>query len=142
MLPAVSCDDCLFADLGIDPARDGCQMYEATNFLLCRRSFDIRAGLILWQVGLLGQADYRLHFSRAGLPLLVEVLAAAYGPAHVVTLYLAAVYAVFRPLIRRVELVELPETEVCSATTLYVPPLRRAEPDLELSTRLSTRLRA
>ena len=33
MLPAVSAEDCLFADLGVDPG-DGCQSFEATNFVV------------------------------------------------------------------------------------------------------------
>jgi len=33
MLPGVSAEDCLIADLGIDPSRFGCQSYEATQFL-------------------------------------------------------------------------------------------------------------
>src|SRR5205814_145574 len=31
MLPAVSAEDCLFADLGVDPGTTGCQSYEATS---------------------------------------------------------------------------------------------------------------
>jgi hypothetical protein len=33
MLPGISAEDCLFADLGIDPGIYGCQSYEATDFL-------------------------------------------------------------------------------------------------------------
>ena len=34
MLPAVSAEDCLYADLNIDPATTGCASYDATDFLL------------------------------------------------------------------------------------------------------------
>jgi hypothetical protein len=34
MLPAISAEDCLFADLGVDPADHGCPSYEATDFLV------------------------------------------------------------------------------------------------------------
>src|SRR5262249_52476141 len=34
MLPAISTEDCLFADLGVDPGIQGCQSFEATDFLL------------------------------------------------------------------------------------------------------------
>lgn len=40
MLPGVSAEDYLFADLGIDPSRCGCQSYEASDFLICGRLFD------------------------------------------------------------------------------------------------------
>ena len=48
MLPAISAEDCLFADLGIDPARCGCQSYEATDFLVRHRVVDTTAALVLW----------------------------------------------------------------------------------------------
>lgn len=140
MLPGVSCDDTLFADLGLDPARDGCQHYDATNFLLCRRLFDPRASLILWQVGLLGQQDYRQAFSAAGLPLLVEMLAPVYGPRHVVTLYEAALYAVCDPVVQQVALEDLPGAELRWSMTLYVPPLAPATPDAALAQRLAALL--
>jgi len=31
MLPGISAEDCLVADLGIDPASSGCQSYEAND---------------------------------------------------------------------------------------------------------------
>ena len=51
MLPGVSTDGCLFADLGINPGDSGVQSFEATDFLLYRRRFDPTSGLILWQIG-------------------------------------------------------------------------------------------
>ena len=33
VLPGISAEDCLFADLLIDPGRYGCQAFEATDFL-------------------------------------------------------------------------------------------------------------
>ncbi len=42
MLPGISAEDCLFADLGVDPARHGCQSFEATDFLLSQRTIDPR----------------------------------------------------------------------------------------------------
>ena len=54
MLPGVSTLDCLVADIGIDPASTGCQTYEATDFLVRRRTIDLCALLILWQIGFVG----------------------------------------------------------------------------------------
>jgi hypothetical protein len=39
MLPAISFEDCLFADLGVDPGVSGRLMYEATDFLIRPRKF-------------------------------------------------------------------------------------------------------
>jgi len=142
MLPGVSCDDALFADLGLDPARDGCQHYESTNFLVCRRQFDPHASLILWQIGLLGQSDYRQPFSTAGLPLVAEMLASVYGPRHKVVLYEAALYAVCDPVVQHVALKDLPGAELRWSMTLYVPPLAPATPDAALAQRLAALLAA
>src|SRR5512140_2763592 len=48
MLPGISADACLIADLGVDPATHGLQSYEATDFLLRKRRGDPSCGLVLW----------------------------------------------------------------------------------------------
>ena len=58
MLPGISAEDCLFADLGVDPAVGGCQSYEATDFLINRRIIDPSSQLSSgrsahWAIGLL-----------------------------------------------------------------------------------------
>ena len=58
MLPGISAEDCLFADLGVDPSESGCQSYEATDLLACGREIDPSAALILWQVGVVGNLGY------------------------------------------------------------------------------------
>jgi len=40
MEPGVSAEDCLYADLGIDPGKYGCQHYEASQFMFNRRRVD------------------------------------------------------------------------------------------------------
>src|SRR5439155_2742798 len=50
ILPGISAEDCLFADLLIDPGTIGCQTFEATDFLIHRRKFDNSSHLILWQI--------------------------------------------------------------------------------------------
>ena len=56
MLPAVSALDCLVADLGLDPGQTGLQSYEATHFLQREPPVDAHALLVLWQVGMIGEA--------------------------------------------------------------------------------------
>ena len=48
MLPGISSEDCLFADLGVDPGVSGCQSYEATDFLMNAPIIDSSTQLILW----------------------------------------------------------------------------------------------
>ena len=75
MLPGISAEDCLFADLGIDPGRNGCQSFEATDFLIRRRKFDPTSALILWQIAMTGNLGfYQKESLLRGLKVLNEVL--------------------------------------------------------------------
>ncbi len=112
MLPAVSAEDCLFADLGVDPCRSGCQSYEATNFLVHRRRVDSTAALVLWQIGTVGNVTAAAEARPSGLPVLVETLLELYPPDHEVVVYEASPYPGFDPLVRAVALSELAADEV------------------------------
>lgn len=139
MFPAVSAEDCLFADLGVDPGASGCQSFEATDFLIHTRVFDPRSTLILWQIGAVGVATVRdgsAAWSRDGLIVLADVLTRHYPPDHLVTIYDAAVYAMCDPRIVRVPLAQLAHGAVSAISTLYVPPLGPASPDVAMLRRL------
>jgi uncharacterized protein YabN with tetrapyrrole methylase and pyrophosphatase domain len=131
MLPGVSAEDCLFADLGVDPG-DGCQTFEATEFLLFPPVFDSRVPLVLWQVAAIGRRVGRDEPDRTGLQVLADRLGESYGPDHEVVLYQAAAYAIGGPWIRKVLVRDLPAAEVRLMSTLYVPPQgrRTADPDM------------
>jgi uncharacterized protein YabN with tetrapyrrole methylase and pyrophosphatase domain len=144
MLPGVSAEDCLFADLGVDPARDGCQSFEASDFLVRRRRFDPTSALVLWQVGAIGVSTFlpRAVWSDRGLPVLVEVLGEHYPAAHEVVLYTASGLPVCEPAIERLPLADLARARVPITATLYVPPRERAPIDPEMASRLGLRLPA
>ena len=98
MLPSVSAEDCLFADLGVDPAARGCQSYEATDFLMHLRTPDTSAGLILWQVGAVGDWTYQATSpTLPAFPLLVGRLMELYGSAYEVIVYQAAMLPASNP---------------------------------------------
>jgi len=134
MLPGISTEDCLFADVGVDPGLHGCQSFEATDFLACRRRFDPTSALVLWQVGMLGEPSVRddMQCRPERLAVLTAVLRRAYPARHKIVLYEAAQYPTFGPIIKRVALERLPRAVVWPATTIYVPPLpdRRADPKI------------
>jgi uncharacterized protein YabN with tetrapyrrole methylase and pyrophosphatase domain len=136
MLPAISAEDCLFADLGVDPSRFGCQSYEATDFLVHRRRIDPTAALVLWQIGTVGSVAAAATTQATGLPVLVEVLLEDYPPEHDVTVYEASPYPGFDPLVRAVALDELSVEHVTALSTLYVPPREPAPLDLTMLDRL------
>lgn len=125
MLPGVSAEDCLVADLGFDPGDGGCQSFEATDFLLRQRRFDPTSHLVLWQIGAIGVSDFRAGdlWNPRGLALLAEQLAGHYGTPHEVVVYEVAPYSVCDFKAHRCPLAELERAPVTLASTLYVPPL-------------------
>ena len=138
MLPGISAEDCLFADLGLDPGEEGCQSFEATDFLIHRRRFDSRSLLVLWQIGAIGVLTYRpgTLWSRKGLRVLAEALRRHYRADHEVVVYEASPFPVCPPRIDRLPLAELPHAEVTLASTLAVPPTRAVRSDPEMLERL------
>jgi uncharacterized protein YabN with tetrapyrrole methylase and pyrophosphatase domain len=130
MLPAVSSEDCLFADLGVDPAVGGCQSYEATDFLVNSPIIDSSSQLILWQIGTLGDWTYKTQkYDTRAMPLLVQRLAQFYPISHPVIVYEAAMLPVTQPMIAQIPLYSLSEFPITAAMTLYIPPARGRSPD-------------
>jgi uncharacterized protein YabN with tetrapyrrole methylase and pyrophosphatase domain len=136
MLPAVSAEDCLFADLGLDPCWSGCQSYEATDFLVHRRRADPTAALVLWQIGTVGNRAAAAGARPTGLPVLVEALLELYPSDHEVVVYEASPYPGFDPLVSRIGLADLSAEHVTALSTLYVPALPSSPVDVTMLERL------
>lgn len=129
MLPAISAEDCLFADLGVDPV-SGCQSLEATDFLHNLRYIDPHGHVLLWQIGGLGDPTFKRHaFEIRGLPQLAQKLMRYYPPQHVVHLYEAAILPGVEPLILSGPLCYLPYIRPMPSSTLYIPPVSPPVPD-------------
>jgi precorrin-3B methylase len=135
MLPGISAEDCLFADLGVNPGAEGCQSFEASDFLMARRRFDPTSSLILWQVGLLGELSVRLKMSSRPerLRTLTDTLRRHYPARHPVFLYEAAQFPTCEPIVTRVTLTSLPKQTITPAVTLYLPPLPPRAPDRRIA---------
>jgi precorrin-3B methylase len=143
MLPAVSADACMIADLGVDPATDGWQSYEATDFLLRERKVDPTSGLVLWQAGVVGCVDYpKGGVNRKNVKVLTDVLLETYPGRHMVTLYEAATIPGYPPVIEKFPLRNLPDSPLTSISTLYIPPARRAPVNRGLAKKLGLKKRA
>jgi uncharacterized protein YabN with tetrapyrrole methylase and pyrophosphatase domain len=136
MLPAVSAEDCLFADLGINPGERGWQSYEATELLLRRHQIDPTAALVLWQVDAVGKLTYDADPVTQGLHVLAEYLLEVYPADHEGIFYRASLYPIAQPLIERVGLGDLARREETPSATLYVPPLPPRSVDAETAQRL------
>lgn len=137
MEPGVSAADCLYADLGIDPGKYGCQHFEASQFMFYRRRVDTAGYLFLWQIGVAGdQSLARFSTGASHRRILVDVLSRDYDPAHEVILYKAVTLAISRPQITRLPLGELSGAECDMHSTLVIPPANALEPDEEVRERL------
>ncbi|MDE2094265.1 MAG: hypothetical protein KGL99_14115 [Burkholderiales bacterium] len=130
MLPGISSEDCLFADLGVDPGISGCQSYEATDFLLNGRVIDPTSSVVLWQIGVVGDATFKpLGYDLSAMPLLVERLLAIYPATHPMYLYEAAVFHGCEPVIRQITAHELAYGPLSAGYTLYIPPAYQSTSD-------------
>ena len=130
MLPGISAEDCLFADLGVDPATNGCQSYEATDFLINNRVIDNSSQVILWQIGVLGDTTFRrMGYDLSSMPAMIERLLAYYPPTHVCYSYEASTVVGRPPSIAQVHVGALHSTPFTAASTLYIPPFRDTVPD-------------
>ena len=127
MLPGISAEDCLFADIGLDPGKHGCQSFEATDFLVRKRKFDPKSPLVLWQIGTIGDLYYHKNSHNSdialrGLQVLTRVLEKHYDKDHEVIIYQASYFPLCRPDIQNVPMGKIPEANISAASTMYIPP--------------------
>jgi uncharacterized protein YabN with tetrapyrrole methylase and pyrophosphatase domain len=130
MLPGISAEDCLYADLGVDPGITGCQSYEATDFMVNGRRIDPTSSVVLWQIGVVGDATYKTgSYDTSAMPLLIERLMSIYPPGHPMYLYEAAVFHGCEPVIRQITAPELAYGGLSAGYTLYIPPAYPTQSD-------------
>lgn len=137
MEPGISAEDCLYADLGIDPGRYGCQHFEASQLLYCERRIDPAGYVVLWQAGVVGNRSIgRLDNAMAYRALLVERLETDYPPDHSVIIYRGATLPVEQPCIRYVTLRELASVPLTAEETVVLPPAMTLRPNRDMLERL------
>jgi uncharacterized protein YabN with tetrapyrrole methylase and pyrophosphatase domain len=136
ILPGVSSVDCLFLDLELDPGDDGCQMFDATDFLVRRRAPDVTVPLVLWQISVIGRTDVTAEMNHAGLRVLAERLAEIYGADHEVVVYEATPFPIGTPTVERCRVSGLTDAGVTGMSSLYVPAAMRASEDSAMVARL------
>ena len=143
MEPGISAEDCLYADLGIDPGAFGCQHYEASQLLYYKRRLDPSAYLVLWQVGAVGDQGLAGPASNnAYRQILLERLAKDYPLAHKIMVYRAATLPIHAPSIKRMALGKLADANIEAADTIVIPPARKLDPDVKTLRRLAKLVRA
>lgn len=137
MEPGISAEDCLYADLGIDPGRYGCQHFEASQLLFYERRIDPCGYLVLWQVGLVGDRSLaRFQTGPAYKQVLVDLLSRDYPLDHEVIIYRGATLPIEKPRVRRVALHDLPNIQLSVEETVVLPPAESLKPNLAMQERL------
>ena len=142
ILPGISAMDCLFAELGIDPAVHGVQMYEATDLLLRCRPLAPDVPTLIWQAG---TVETRLHSRRVSsegrFDRLKAWLSRFYPLDHPITAFFSAPH----PLVPSTRFdfalgdIGSHAAALHPGITLYLPPVAaRPLVDLELLKKLDS----
>jgi hypothetical protein len=122
MLPGISADACMIADIGVDPATHGWQAYEATYFLVNNIKIDISSPLILWQIGVVGDLKFSPgDFNKKALLQIKDKLNELYGRKHSACIYEASEFSVLRPKILWTSIGEIEENQLTPISTLFIP---------------------
>ncbi|OAX34110.1 hypothetical protein K503DRAFT_835106, partial [Rhizopogon vinicolor AM-OR11-026] len=123
MLPGISAEDYMFADLEFDPSQQSCNTYEATELLLRDRPLDPAIQHIIWQVGSVGVID--IEFEKSKFHLLVDRLEKDFGPDHKVVHYIGAVLPQSTTTMDTFTISDLSKEDVAkqfrTISTLYIP---------------------
>ena len=129
MLPGISAEACLVADLGLDPVALGWQSYDASDLIARRHRLDPCVPLIVWQPAAAGCTASTLEDQSrsAGVRRLRDVLRGLYPSGHRLVAYEAATSPVSQPAIVTITVGELGVASFPRAATFYVPPLPRRE---------------
>jgi hypothetical protein len=123
MLPGISSEDYLYADVGFDPSDVGCITYEATDLLLRKRYICNSSHLILWQVGCLGDLNFRrFGYHSSCISLLREYLENYYSSDHRIYHYQGSIYPICKSKVEISELGDMEELSLNGASTIYIPP--------------------
>lgn len=130
MEAGISAEDCLYADLAIDPGKTGCIHYETSQFMFYLRNIDPAAYLVLWQVGIAGDKSLeKFSTGKAYRQILVDLLLGTYPAEHQVILYQAKVLPIDTLRADYIAICDLVDAELFMHTTLVIPPCEKMRPN-------------
>lgn len=133
ILPGISIENCLYADLKVDPGQFGCFHVEATELLLYDKIIEPTAHLCIWQPGMIGNRSVPNSNQKSNhLKLLKLKLKKYYPDDHIAILYEAPMYPGVEPRIHKFSLSDIEAQSIGTLATLYIPPLPQRSPDLEI----------
>lgn len=129
IIPGISAQDCLFADLKVDPGDSGCYSIDVNDLLLFDKTIEPHSHLILWQIGMIGNCGKPSYdVSRGNLLFLKERLLEYYPLNQKIYLYEASLYPAIAPKIECSILEKLEQLPFTPISSLYIKPL--PQPDI------------
>jgi uncharacterized protein YabN with tetrapyrrole methylase and pyrophosphatase domain len=139
MEPGISAEDCLYADLGIDPGTRGCIHYEASQFMFRNKIIDPTSYLVLWQVGVAGDKSMaQFTVGPEYKQILVDLLLETYPESHKIILYECAVLPIETARIETINLKDLPHAEnITLKTTVVIPPSKQTTDNKEILAKIA-----
>ncbi|HHT9952137.1 TPA: SAM-dependent methyltransferase [Legionella pneumophila] len=121
VLPGISVENCLYADLKIDPGQFGCFHVEATELLLYDKIIDPTVHLCIWQPGMIGNRSVPKPNQKSNhLELLRIKLKKYYPDDHISILYEASMYPGVEPIIHKFPLYDIEDQNIGTLSTLYI----------------------
>lgn len=133
MEPGISAEACLYADMAIDPGKNGAVHAEASQFMLYERKVDTTAYLILWQLGFVGDLSMsKYQTDSANRLLLQQLLIQFYSTDHLVAIYESPTLPTGTARIEWFPLEQLSQVHVEHFSTLVIPPSRSKKIDADM----------
>ncbi len=137
MEPGISAEDCLFADLGLDPGRHGCVNLEASQYMFRNKKIDPTSYVILWQVAVAGDRTLSKFSTESSYrQVLVDLLLETYTKDSEIILYECAVLPIDQPLIKTIMLKKLVHANISLKTTVVIPPINATVLNLDVVKRI------
>ena len=121
--------DCMLAELMIDPATDGMQMFEATDVVVRRRTLLTDVQTLIWQIGAL---ETGLYSNNSGAPQrykrFLEHVEKFFPLSHPVSAIFVSDNPFISTITYRFRLEDLPSyaDKLHGGFTLHIPPLSHA----------------
>ncbi|USD39166.1 MULTISPECIES: SAM-dependent methyltransferase [Ferrimonas] len=135
--PGIGADDCLIADLNIDPGNRGMSHFEAGFLSMFQVPPTPHCYMVLWQIAVAGDTSCTSFEGDASQrQVLVDKLLKYYPEDHPVCLYEAATLPVTEPRMDWVALKNLARAPMKQYTTAVMPPCEELVPDEEALARL------
>lgn len=139
--PGVSSWDTLFTDLFIDPGASGLLVYEASDVLISRRTFLPDVATLVLQIGSLETGLYSNKPSNSKrFARFVDYILKFYPKSHIVYAVSSANSPMLKSTIFKFRIGDMPDNaeRLHAGITLYIPPVKIAEPDFNLLTEMNS----